>query len=473
MEVRTSRPRVNRAVAAVQLATAPVMSASPLVTVTGGAADRHKSHITRFSSFDALRHAQQKPDPHALLRKELEAKLPRSSPRNDVLAVGDAAVERVLEFLGPVSRSAVVFAQTCRSVRRALLRTLNLEVAVLTPTMVTASALSKEFVRRALTTFAAARSVQVRTLILHEDGLSAVRRESSDGAPFVPLTLPALWVLQLISQLPYLTELDVRHVQFAEAHHSQVLHYLLSDLHLAAASTLRTLKMDAELMRYWAPGWWRRLVNLTSLVVGSRYCPPVPILDTAASAIAPPSLVLPEDYFTLMCEEGRRWQLKLWVPLQAASLKQLIIPASGTIFAGVSELLVNMRHNERACDWANPAAGDAPPLLSAVTTTASEPPLETRNSAATCRAAAAGPESGEAFAYPALTTVTVVDVQERPEVAAEVYHALLSMAPTLVHFNVCDTVSAGTATEAPKKRQGMGVVRERAGEARVHSPLSR
>ncbi|KAG5474537.1 hypothetical protein LSCM1_03324 [Leishmania martiniquensis] len=470
MEVRTTRPRVNRAVAAVQLATAPVMSASPLVTVDSRAAGRPIGRVTRFSSFGALCRAQQKSDAHELLRKEWEAKLPRPSPRNDVLAVGDGAIERVLQFLGLISRSAAVFAQTCRSVRRALLRTMNLEVAVLTPTMAIASALSKESVRRALSSFLGARSVQVRTLVLHEDCLSAVKRECSDAA----LTLPALWVLQLISQLSYLTELDIRHVQFEEARHSQVLHYLLSDLHLAAASTLCTLKMDAELMRYWAPGWWRRLVNLTSLVVGSRYCPPEPILDAAASAIAPPLLELPADYFTLMYEEGRRWQLKLWVPLQAASLKQLLMPARGIIFAGVSELLVNMRHNERTCDWTGGAAGDTSPLPSVVAGTASgaisEQPPETRNSSATCKFGATGTESGEILIYPALTTMTVVGVQERPEVAAEVFHALLDMAPTLVHFNVCDTVSAGTASEAPKKRYGRGVAKERVGEARVRSP---
>ncbi|CBZ28659.1 conserved hypothetical protein [Leishmania mexicana MHOM/GT/2001/U1103] len=463
MEVRTTRRRVNRAVAAVQSATTPVVSASPLITLTGSAAGRRKSCVTRFASFDALCRAQQKPDIHALLRKELEAKLPRPSPRNDVVAVGGAAIELVLQFLGPVSRNAAAFAQTCRSVRRALFHVMSLEVTVVTPAMVVASALSRETVRRALVTFAAARSAQVRTLVLHEDGLNAVKRECDDGTPIAGLTLPAPWLLQLISQLPYLTELDVRHVQFTEAHHSQALHYLLSDLHLAAAGTLCTLKMDAELMRYWAPGWWRRLINLSSLVVGSRYCLPEPTPDTTASAISPSSLELPADYFTLMCEEGRGWKLSLWVPLQVASLKRILMPASGIIYAGVAELLVNMRCNERTCEWPDAVGGHTPPLPSPAAATASgtasELSPETRNSGASCKAgtgAAAGTESGEVYIYPALTTMTVVDVQERPEVAAEVYQAMLDMAPALAHFNVHDTVSAGTASEAPKKRHGKG-----------------
>nr|CAJ2476661.1 unnamed protein product [Leishmania braziliensis] len=437
------------------------MSASPLVTVTHSASRPHKDCITRFASFDALCHTQQKSDAHALLRKELEAKLPRPSPLNDVVAVGDAVIERVLQFLGPVSRNAAAFAQTCRLVRRALLQVMNLEVIVVTPTMVAASALSRKSVRRALITFAAGRSTQVRTLVLQEDSLKAVKRECNGGTSAACLTLPAPWVLQLISQLPYLTELDMRHVQLTEAHHSQVLHYLLSDLHLAAVGTLCTLKVDAEVMRYWAPGWWRRLINLSSLVVGSRYCPPEPTSD--ATAISPSLLELPADYFALMGEEDRHWQLKLWVPLKAASLKQILMPASGTSFAGVVELLVNMRHNERTGDWAEAAAADTSPLPSsaaaAASGAASEPPSETRNGAALCKpgtAAAAGTELGEPFVYPALTTMTVVDVQERPEVAADVCQALLAMAPALVHFNVCDSVSAGTASEPPKKRHGRG-----------------
>ncbi|GET90239.1 hypothetical protein, conserved [Leishmania tarentolae] len=463
MEVKTTRKRVSRAVAAVQSATAPVMSVSPLVTIAGSAAGRRKGCVIRFASFDALRRAQQKPDKHTLLRKELEEKLPRHSPRNDVVALGDAAIELVLQFLGPVTKIAAAFAQTCRLVRRALLHVMNFDVAVLTPAMVSASALSQESVRRGLITFVAVRSAQVRTLVLHEDGLSAVKREGNDGTPVAGLTLPAPWVLQLISQLPYLTELDVRHVQLTESHHSQALRYLLSDLHLAAAGTLCTLKMDAELMRYWAPGWWRRLVNLSSLVVGSRYRPPEPTADTTVSFTSPSLLEMPVDYFTMMCEESRAWRLKLWVPLQAASLKQILMPPSGTIYAGVTELLVNMRCNEHMCEWPDAVPGymSPLPLPAAVTAsaTASEVSSETRSGGALGKVstgAAPGTEFCETGTYPSLTTVTVVDVQERPEVAAEVYQAMLDRAPALVHFNVCDTVSAGTVSEAPKKRHGKG-----------------
>ncbi|KAK7195046.1 hypothetical protein NESM_000427400 [Novymonas esmeraldas] len=469
MEVRANRPRANRAVAAVQSATGPALSPSPLVTVA--ATSRRRTTVTRYSSFEALCQATRQPDVHAALRQELESKLPRPSPRNDVAAMGDAAVGRVVQFLGPVSRSAATFALTCRAVRQTVARVMDLEVAVLTPAMVSAAALSRESVRGALATFAAARSAPVRSLVLHRDGLDAVRHETGDAAPAAKVVLPAPWVLQLVAQLPYLTVLDLRHVQLTEAQHSRVLHYLLSDLHLAAASTLCTIKMDAELMRYWAPGWWRRLVNLRALVIGSRYVPvePVPGSSSAAAA-APPSLELPTDFYALMREEGRRWRLKLWVPLQPASLRQLLMPPSGTVLGGVAELLVNMRHNERTCDWSDGAGGggvSASPAAAATTGAASstaaaaEVPPESRSNAtarkagaAAVAAAAAVAEPVDVCAFPALTAATVVDVLERPEVAAEVYRALLDMAPALLHFNVCDTVAASVPSDAPKRRHG-------------------
>ncbi|KAG5500625.1 hypothetical protein JKF63_03721 [Porcisia hertigi] len=462
MEMGTSRPRVNRAVAAVQSATAATISASPLIT-TRSTAGQHKSAVTRFASFDALCQAKQKPDPHALLRKMLDAKLPRPSLRNDVMAMGDAAVERVLQFLGPLSRNAAAFTQTCRAVRRALLHLMNLEAAVITPTMVNAPSLLRENVLKAVFTFTAARGNQVRTLVLNEDGINAVKREDSSGTPVAGLSLPAPWVLQLVSHLPYLSVLDIRHVQLTEAHHSQALHYLLSDLHLAATGTLSTLKMDAYLMRYWAPGWWRRLVNLSSLVVGSRYYSLEPTPDTTTGAAASTLLEVPADFFTLMREGGRRWQLKLWVPLQATSLKKILMPAGGTIFAGVGELLINMRCNERTCEWADTAANGtlpiSPPITASASGAVSELPQDTRNSAVPRKAgssAAGNTESGEVLTFPALTTMTVVDVQERPEVAAEVYQALMDVAPGLENFNVCDTVPVGKVIDAQKKRHGRG-----------------
>ncbi|KAL7709460.1 hypothetical protein N2W54_005813 [Lotmaria passim] len=472
MEVRSARPPANRAVAALQSASGAVTSASPVITLSR---PRHRAApVTRYSSFDALCQAQQKTDENAALREELAHKLPQLTPRNDVAALGEQVTVRILELLNPLSADAAAFGETCRAVRESLLRASDVTSVVLVPSMVSASALAtEETVRRALHSFFTARGGEVRQLVIQR--VDETTTAASQAQASSPLCLPAPWMLQLVSQMPYLTELDLRHVRWNESGGSQVLQHLFSDLHIATAGTLQALRVDAETMQYWAPGWWHRHVNLRTLVVGSR-CTfastsnndnnnsigsiSAPSSSSSSTSSAAFQLELPADYYTLMREEGRHWQLELWCPLTAHSLQQLCTAAAaaGVSFASVEELLLNVRHNERVCASAEHggtagAAGggntaSAVAAGGAEATSASEAPPDARPSVKGKKAPAVVEVPEVLVTYPRLHTVTVVDVGDRPEAAAEVYQAMMALAPGLRHFNVCDTMVIGAATAA-------------------------
>jgi hypothetical protein len=464
MEVRSTRPPANRAVAALQSASGTVASASPLLSVPPPSR-RATAPLIRYTSFDALCQAQQKTDENAALREELSRKLPQPTPRNDVAALGDQVTVRILELLDPNSADAAAFGETCRAVREHLLHVRDVERAVVVPAMVScAAALAAESVQNSLRAFFTARGSEVRSLLVRKIGASTAKETPGESlaSPSSPLLrLPGRWVLQLVSQMPYLTTLDLRHVQWTESRGSQVLPYFFSDLHIATTGTLCTLKFDAALMPYWTPGWWRRHVNLRTLTVGSRYYFACSSSNgsNATSFSATSVLELPPDYYTLMREEGRVWELELWCPLKPNSLQQLFSPAATVPFAGVAELLVNMRGNERVCESAahvGAAAGGGGAASSAMTGSTgaaavaggAEASADAKPNAKGRKTPAAADAVELVITYPQLRTVTVVDVGDRPEGAAEAYQVMLSLAPELKRFNVCDTVVIGSPAVA-------------------------
>ncbi|KPA85084.1 hypothetical protein ABB37_01492 [Leptomonas pyrrhocoris] len=467
MEVRSARPPANRAVAALQSASSAPTSASPLLT--NAHPRRSGAPITRYNSFEALCQATQTVDENAELREELRRKLPQPIPRNDVAALGSQVTVRILELLDPLGADAAAFAATCRAVRESLLRASNVEKTVMVPNMVSAAAFASEVVRSALYTFFVARGGEVSSLVMRRAD-EATAREERGEASFLdasPLRLPVSWALQLVSHMPYLTELDLRHVQWGESHASQVLPHFFSDLHLVISGTLRILKVDAALMQYWKPGWWRRHVNLRTLTVGCRYSF-APSSDNGASSAT--QLALPPDYFTLMREENRHWKLELWCPLKPNSIQQLFSPPAGVSFASVEELLVNVRYSEHVCEGGEHRGGRAASTVAgnAEAIAAAEAPASAKPSASGRKSPATGDAPEAVVAYPRLNTVMIVDIGDRPEGAAEAYQVMMLLAPELKHFNVCDTVVIGAAAAASATEGGKGERVKRGGGTANH-----
>ncbi|KPI86560.1 hypothetical protein ABL78_4383 [Leptomonas seymouri] len=462
MEARSSRSSANRAVAALQAASGAATSASLLLS--SSLPRRVTAPVTRYNSFEALREAQQKVDENAELREELRRKLLQPAPRNEVAALGNEVTMRILEFLNPLSADADEFGGTCRSVRESLLHAINVEGVVMVPKMVSPVAIASEAGQRALISFFLALGGGVRRLVIRNaDEAAAQDARGEASLPNAsPLRLPAPWALQLVSHMPYLVELDLRHVQWVESHASQVLPHLFSDLHIVISGTLRTLKVDADLMQYWKPGWWRRHVNLRTLTVGSRYS-----FAQSSDDSAPPStqLELPPDYQTLMREEGRHWRLELWCPLKPNAAQQILLPAAGVFFPCVEELLVNVRYNEHICEETEHgavASGIAGTLTAAGSLEAASAP----EAATDAKVGARGRKLPSAVdmqdagaTYPRLGTLTIVDIGDRPEGAAEIYQVMTLLSPELRRFNVCDTVVIGAAPAAAEGCKGAQVKR--------------
>lgn len=475
MEVRSARPPANRAVAALQSASGPAASTSPLLSTPH--TQRVAAPVVRYKSFDALCQARQLPDENAELRAELLRKLPQATAHESATGDQEEARDKMTGLFSALEPATAAGggSEGCRALRESLLHTTSVEAVVVVPAIAPPAVVATEEAQRTLGTFFVARGVEVRRLVLRradEATAQAHQRETATSPSPVlqPLRLPAPWALQLVAHMPYLTELDLRHVQWGESKSSQVLPFFFSDLYIANVGTLHTLKVDAALLQYWTPGWWRRHVNLRAITVGSRYS----FAQTSATpppsaASLPPSLLeLPSDFYALMREEGRHWQLELWCPLRPSSLQQLFAPAAGVSFVGVEELLVNVRHNERVCEGADHGAssggggaGGGAAEGSAGGAAAGDAPADAKTHPKGRKAQAVADVPEAVVVYPRLHTVTVADVSERPEVAAEVYQTMVSLAPELRRFNVCDTVLIG----APVVEGGKGERAKRAGGA--------
>lgn len=444
MDISSGRHRANRGIAALSEAFGPILTTSPLLHAPNHTRSTcvTRPAVTRYQSFDDMKKAIAQPDPLAVIRAELDAKKPLPPPLDETAAWTPSILLCISSFLPPLSRDAVQLAATCRRLRCFMLEHSVALDAVITPSMIPAHALVKAATLASVRATLRSRCHQVRRLVFIDS--------SSGGEATPTISLPSqpiaylLWGLHFLAELPYLTELDLRGLEWRECANSNVLPSVLRDLHVANAGSLTTLKIGVEVMRLWTVKWWEHHPNLTTLVVGSRNDPVCATNTTAGSTHAPTVMQLPDDFFTFLTAEGRRLHLQLWCPLHVASVQRLLVPPPGASYNAVQELLVNLLGNEAACR-----------PLETVVASASESVADGKP--AKMKKLATTPEIVEVMAYPELESLSVAAVHQRLEGAGEVYARMMTMAPKLTSFTIFATRAAvapsGKAAKAQNRKE--------------------
>jgi hypothetical protein len=215
-------------------------------------------------------------------------------------------------------------------------------------------------------------------------------------------------------------------------------HFLLDVA--ARCSRLQVLRVGAAFVRSWEPQWWAPLTELKEFVVGSRR------EDTewhdglwtpigTAGAPPPPPFALHEDFYTMLRTLPIK-TLKVWVPLAPASFTALIFPTAA--FATLVHVSVNAEGNTHHRPIDEPAK---------------EEPKETApakgKANAKAKQALEDVPAVPKVLFPALVTVGIADIKERPDFVGEVMIKFATTAPNVAHWNVSNTHRNGPNNIAP------------------------
>lgn len=324
------------------------------------------------------------------------------------------------------------------------------------------------------------------------------RLHAADGGVSVwrPAVVRVQRLWPLLAQMPFLTQLDVRGVTWAAPS------LFLADLYLVAPQ-LRTLAMTEALFVRWTAGWWQRLPALERLVVGSRRessravacldsgeavagqgeeergwgtrlgdeavrastkvgcestVPAAPPVDVHLDCIAMLSTSSNNTHHysstnhnrSRRVNEGRLWSLTLWCPLTRIALRQLLTPTAP--LTALTELLVNVQGNAEVSFVATDASSGAGAVAGGAA--AASEAMDLKRSRSARRAAAPVDDSAtEAITLPRLVALTVVDVQERPAVASELYQHMMRVAPNMRYFDVTNTTRPATVEKLKGRRR--------------------
>ncbi|CCW60168.1 unnamed protein product [Phytomonas sp. EM1] len=433
-----SPPEVNDAVTSVAgaIRNAIPIRVDPPSHANGQAVSSSSVVLTKYASYDELRRARLRKDPHIALRRELEALQKVPKPRDDFAVLSDAIIEGILRCYEATAPAVVQLAATCHRLRRLSLSLVVLEGVCVVPEMIPYARLASldRVVRGSLMQYLGnpGRRARMRRL-----GLVNLKQ-------FPPLlTKSALpWLnpiaaLQLVAQLPHLSFLDLRGVRWRRSAETSLgLQHFLEDLHLVAPS-LAVLKVDAELLGSWAAGWWHWHPHLHTLVVGSR--------AGEGARQAAPAITLPADLFTMLGgPDGglpRRWTLKVWDPLSVESLKQLLMPDEP--LSQLQVLLVNFLGNCASVEGKERTARVFSDAILIDT-------MQSKTSK-TKRATSPGMEAADPVLFPSLESITIVEVEEYSLVAVGVFARLLVTAPNLVNFNICNPIRVPSSNGAKDK----------------------
>lgn len=410
----------HRAVVAAQQAAIhdPLRGASPIIsTEKPYRCLAHSRPVVKYASFDELVKERLRTDPFIEKRAELESMQEKPTPKNELDAVSDTLLLKIFSFLGFATRDGVVLSSTCRRLRALALSQCCLRDVHIVPDMLSMEAYSLKDVPdesqwcQRLRSLAHFHNMHKRGQHVHSLALLESKYASTLPLSATFPTASIAHTLSLVAELPWLTVLDVRSVNWSAGSASKIT-YFLSDLHLVAPQ-LTTLKMGVDLYLSWTPGWWQHHSELSSVVVASRREQPPPQLD-----VPPPTIPLHSDLLVMLQAE-RQWKLKIWAAMEESSLRRLLFPP--TALHSLTELTVNV-------------IGCSP--LSVPTD-----PMELSDAKkGKNNKRPVSPMDGEALAFPRLTSLTIANVDENPMLGVELYAKVCAQAPRLSFFSICNTV---------------------------------
>lgn len=208
----------------------------------------------------------------------------------------------------------------------------------------------------------------------------------------------------LLINLPHLTELDVRGIDFRST--ASWCGYFLPDLP-QCCPRLQVLRCGAHLIKTWEAQWWASLTSLKELVVGSR--------REAADWVSNAPLQLQDDFFVMLKTLSSLKVVKIWCPLTSASFAQVFTPPF--VLPHITHLSVN-------------AAGNAVNYKPNEEAVKEEAVSNKKVDAKNVRKAEDSPQVPK-LAYPVLVSVAIADVKDRPELAPELMCKLSVSAPQL------------------------------------------
>lgn len=384
-----------------------------------------------------------KPSTILELGAQLEALQPKVVKPDLLTALPRKVLVLIASFVAQDdARASVKLSTVCRAFYQAsvaVLRTL-----VLCPAVVSIDALSRH---GALASLAAFLSAPFRGQ--HLQSLTFVAPNSVYALPHTTKgpVINAADLTRVLKQLPRLTYLDVRGVVLrAWTPWSDP---FLADMHRHCPK-LKVLRMGVGQLSSWEPGWWQQLTSLSDFVVGSRRedaswalpvvqsttpvvaapsAPSSPIKGEVVTAPASPAIALPDDFFVMLRTLPSLRVVKVWAPLTAQSATALLLPT--VAIPNVSHLTVNLEGNCHIKPLEEPAP-------------AKEDPKDAPKGGAAKGAKTAAKQQEEAPAsakvmFPALQSVTICDVKERPELTAELMVKFATTAPHVEHWNITNT----------------------------------
>jgi hypothetical protein len=386
--------------------------------------------------FEADVDTEESPSRVLELRKRLAELQPVVPTPNSLGRLSSRAMAIIAEFAATDDVKAVItLSRVCRALYIASLHVLS--TVMLCPDVVTIAQLSRPGAMASLAQFFAAtgRGQHVLSLTIMRPKYVYSLPNTVKG-PEVHATDLA----RVVMQLRHLTYLDVRGV--VHRCWAQWCDRLLADLP-GACPKLRVLRIGAAYLATWEPGWWAGLPSLEELIVGSRR-------EDAIWAVGSPATLpatLPDDLF-VMLRTAPLQRLKIWIPLVASSFTGLLLPTQPVTH--LQHITVNATGNTELKPLDDAAAREAE------TAKETQPAKGAagKGGKATAKAqddAASGPK----VMFPALSSVTLSDVKERPEFAVELMVKMMPMAPAVQHWNVANS-HRNAPGRAPPVQAGRG-----------------
>ncbi|KAH9600463.1 hypothetical protein LSM04_009023 [Trypanosoma melophagium] len=409
-----SRRTRHRAVAALSEIDAALM-ASALITNNGSenVLGPHRTKpIERYKSLEDLIQDNLRPDPHATSRETLRILQMVPVLRDEFAILDDATLRNICLFLGERSRELAYFGSVCRRLRRIVIG-LTPPIAVITPDMIPLEGLTQNRVVDSLCAFFASykRGQFVQQLRL----VDAKYASSLPINVVLPFCSPHIFP-SLVKSLPSLTFLDLRGVQWDCHSNPNLLRYFFSDLYLVAPK-LQTLKIGVELFSQWSPGWWQRLSGLTQFVVGSRR-------DQAiAAGLTPKTSTLHDEFFDMLRNPQRQWRVKLWCALERDTLLRLLIPSQP--FPELQELTLNLSNVDILDDFKR----------SQIKTPKDGKPRKNGKKSIV----QTNEEVDLRVMFPSLQALTLANVDQYPQITAELLERMTLRAPRFKYFTVVNT----------------------------------
>ncbi|ORC86976.1 uncharacterized protein TM35_000241260 [Trypanosoma theileri] len=380
--------------------------------------------IVRYKNLEDMIQDNLRPDPHAATREALRVLQMVPVLRDEIALLEDDTLRNICLFLGERSRELAYFGSVCRRLRRIVIG-LTPPVAVIAPDMIPLESLSQDRVADSLCAFFAPykRGQFVQQLRL----VDAKYASSLPINVVLPFCSPHLFP-SLVKSLPSLTFLDLRGVQWDCHSNPNLLRYFFSDLYLVAPK-LQTLKIGVELFSQWSPGWWQRLSALTQLVVGSRR-------DQAiAAGLTPKPAILQDEFFEMLRNPQRQWRVKLWCALERDALLKLLLPNQP--FPDLQELTLNLS-NVDILDEFKRSQIKSP--RDAKTRKNGKKSIVQSND-----------EMDMRVMFPSLQALTLSNVDQCPQMAAELLERMTLRAPKFKYFTVVNTTRMPPLPK-PKRR---------------------